>query len=311
MKYICFDISNLLYRTFFVQRDEDDETIAGLATHSALMTLNKYFKQIKPDRVVMAFDRNSWRKAYTASDVCLSKRAYKGNRRKDMSPAQQAKYARFLDHLREFEDLISKHTTIVTLAGDKLEADDLIAGFVQMHPDDQVTIISSDSDMCQLLKHDNVTIISPANDKPVNLEKEFDGDPELFLFFKCMRGDTSDNIRSAFPRVRAERLRKAYADPYERVQLMKEFWTDEAGHTNTVEDLYEENQLLIDLEQQPGPIRDLMTQVIETEMATKKQFSYFHLMKFIGKYQLTKIRDSIDQYLPLLSSSRGQTRVEL
>jgi hypothetical protein len=305
MKYLCFDISNLLYRTFFVQRDEDDETIAGLATHSALMTLNKYFRQIKPERVVMAFDRNSWRKEYTASDVCLSKRPYKGNRRKDMSPAQQAKYQRFLNHLREFEDLITKHTTIHTLACDRLEADDLIAGFVQMHPTDSITIISSDSDLSQLLKHENVRIISPSDDKPVTLEKEYDGDPELFLFFKCIRGDTSDNIRSAFPRVRAERLKKAYADPYERVQLMKESWTDEHGQANTVEDLYEENQLLIDLELQPEPIRVLMTQTIEDEMKLKKQFSYFHIMKFIGKYQLHKIRDSIDQYLPLLSSGHG------
>ncbi|TFH08230.1 MAG: hypothetical protein E4H14_06805, partial [Candidatus Thorarchaeota archaeon] len=109
MKYLVFDISNLLYRTFFAQRQENDETLAGLATHSALVTLNKYFRQHKPDRVVMAFDRSSWRKDYTASPECLSKKPYKGNRRKDMSPAQQAKFQRFMNHLSEFETLIRKH----------------------------------------------------------------------------------------------------------------------------------------------------------------------------------------------------------
>ena len=54
MRYLVFDISNLLYRTFFVQRQENDETLAGIAAHSALVTLNKYFKKYKPDRVVMA-----------------------------------------------------------------------------------------------------------------------------------------------------------------------------------------------------------------------------------------------------------------
>lgn len=303
MKYLLFDISNMLYRTFYAQRDEDDETIAGLATHTALVTLNKYFKQFRPDRVVMAFDRSSWRKAYTASEDCYSKKPYKGNRRKDMSPSQQAKYQRFLGHLAEFETLITKHTSIVTLAGELLEADDLIAGFVQRHPNDQIIIITSDSDMSQLLKHENVTIISPATDKPITLDKEYDGDPNLFLFFKCMRGDPTDNIRSAFPRVRSERLRKAYADPYEMVQLMKETWTDELGRELVVELMYEENQLLIDLEQQPETIRNKINTVIDTEMATTKQFSYFHIMKFIGKYQLNKIGDNIDLYLPMLSKT--------
>lgn len=301
MRFLLFDISNMLYRTFFAQKDEDDETLAGLATHSALMTLNKYYKQFKPDRVVMAFDRSSWRKVYTASDVCYSKRPYKGNRRKDMSPSQQAKYQRFMAHLAEFETLIEKYTTIVTLAGDRLEADDLIAGFVQAHTEDEVIIISSDSDMSQLLKHPNVTIISPATDKPVTLEKEYDGDPELFLFFKCMRGDSTDNIRSAYPRVRSDRLKKAYTDPYEMVQMMKETWVNENNEEMVVELMYEENQLLIDLEQQPDPIRTLMFKVIDEAMVAEKQFSYFHIMKFIGKYQLNKIRDNIDQYLPMLS----------
>lgn len=303
MRYLVFDISNMLYRTFYAQTNEDDETLAGLATHSALVTLNKYYKQFKPDRVIMAFDRSSWRKLYTASEVCISKRPYKGNRRKDMSPSQQAKYQRFLGHLAEFETLIEKYTTIVTLAGDKLEADDLIAGFVQSHTEDEVILISSDSDMCQLLKHPNVNIISPATDKPVSLEKEYDGDAELFLFFKCMRGDSTDNVQSAYPRVRAERLRKAYADPYEMVQLMKETWVNERKEEMSVEALYEENQLLIDLEQQPEPIRESMFKIINERMEEKKQFSYFHIMKFIGKYQLNKIRDNIDQYLPMLSKT--------
>lgn len=302
MKYLVFDISNMLYRTFFVQRDEDDETIAGMATHSALVTLNKYFRQHKPDRVVMAFDRQSWRKEYTASEECLSKKPYKGHRRKDMSPAQQVKYARFLNHLAEFEQLITNHTTIITLAGDRLEADDVIAGFCQRHKDsdDQIVLISSDSDMLQLMRYPNVVIVSPADDKQQFLA-DFDEDPELFLFTKCIRGDTSDNVQSAYPRVLATKIRAAYKDPYERQNMMMATWTNQDKTTFRVKDLYEENQLLIDLEKQPEDIRALIDKTITEAMEKERAFSLFFILKFIGKYRLVKIKESIDQYIPLLS----------
>lgn len=301
MRYLVFDISNLLYRTFFVQRQESDNTLAGLAAHSALVTLNKYFKQFKPDRVVMAFDRTSWRKEYTASEKCVSKKPYKGNRRKDMSPAQQAKYQRFLNHLNEFEALISKHTTIITLHESQMEADDLIAGFVQIYSsdEDEIVLISSDSDMLQLKRYPNVKIVSPATDKETTLE-DYENDPELFLFIKCMRGDDSDHVQSALPRVSSKRLLKAYKDPFERVQLMKETWSDHRGEF-VVEKLYKENQLLIDLEKQPNDIRAKILTAVEEAVNKERDFSMFFIMKFIGKYELNKIKENIDNYLPLLS----------
>ena len=183
MKYLVFDISNLLHRTFFAQKNEDDETIAGMATHMALTTLNKYFKQFKPHQVVMAFDRSSWRKQYTKSDACLSKKPYKGNRRKDMSPSQELKYQRFMDHLKEFEALIAEHTTIMSLAADNLEADDLIAGFAQVYSDvdNEIIIISADSDLLQLTRHEGVRVISPATDKEQSLA-DFNNDPAINFY---------------------------------------------------------------------------------------------------------------------------------
>lgn len=309
MKYLVFDISNMLYRTFFVQREETDETLAGLAMHSALVTLNKYFRQHKPDRVVMAFDRQSWRKEYTASEKCLSKKPYKGNRRKDMTPAQALKYERFVAHLAEFEALISQQTTIITLAGEGLEADDLIAGFCQMHKhsdDDQIVLISSDTDMLQLLRYPNVRIISPATDKEQFLA-DYDNNPELYLFTKCIRGDPTDNVQSAYPRVRSDRIRKVFdamkdvsqADVFEN--FMKETWTNQDGTVFRVEQIYEENRLLIDLEKQPREIRMRIGETIMDALEKERKFSLFFMLKFIGKYQLVKIKESIDQFIPLLS----------
>lgn len=301
--WLVFDVSNLLFRTFFVQRgNEDDVTLAGMATHMALTTLNKYFKQYKPKMgVVMAFDRSSWRKEYTNSDECHpATKPYKGNRRKDMSPAQQAKYAKFIDHLREFENLIMEHTTITTLVGERLEADDVIAGFCQINDGDDIVIISADSDLLQLTKHKNVKLVSPATDKEQSLDN-FDNDPEYYVFQKCMRGDPTDNVQSAYPRLRQARIKLAYEDPYERTKLMKETWTDEKNQTILVEDMFKENQKLIDLEKQPKDIRVAILQTVDEALDKKRKFSMFHLLKFCNRYQLKKIIESIDHFIPMLS----------
>lgn len=299
--FLLYDISSVLYRTFYAHRTEDDITIAGMASHSALTTLNKYYKAFAPTQgAVMAFDRTSWRKAYMASELAVSKKPYKGNRRKDMSPAQQMKYKRFMDHLREFEQMITDHTAIISMAKDGLEADDLIAGFVQQHPDHQIVIISSDSDLLQLTRHSNVRVVSPATGKDQKLD-DYNDDPNYYTFHKCIRGDTADNIQSALPGARSTRIRKAYDDPFERVNLMKETWTDEAGNTYIVEELFEENEMLIHLEKQPDPIRQSILDTVSQAVEKDRKFSMFFIMKFIGKYQLNKIKENIDQYVPLLS----------
>ena len=302
--YLVFDISSVLYRTFYAQHTEDDLTIAGLATHTALTTLNKYYKEYKPKYgVIMAFDRLSWRKGYMSSDLAVSDKAYKGTRRKDMSPAKQIKYAQFLTHLGDFERLITQHTTIRTVACDGLEADDLIAGFVRLHKNHKVIVISSDSDLLQLKRHGNCEIITPATGKAQSLA-DFNEDPDYYTFHKCIRGDTADNIQSALPNVRSTAIREAYDDAFKRTALMKTKWTDQNGKEFLVEDLFEENDLLIHLDHQPEPIINKIDATVIAAMGEKKNFNLFYLMKFIGKYQLNKIKDNIEQYIPLLSKKQ-------
>lgn len=301
-KYLVFDMSNVMHRNYYANKDEPSELAAGLAAHSVLITMAKYYKMINPTKIICVFDRSSWRKEYTASDQCLSKKPYKGNRRQNMTPGQQAKYASFKHHVKDFEQLITDHTSVVTLAKDRLEADDLIAGIAQTYgnEDNEVVIISADSDLLQLVRYKNVSVISPITDKPQSLA-DYNGDPLYYLFQKEIRGDSSDNVASAFPRVRSTRIKAAYDDEYERVKLMKETWTNENGTEFVVEDLIKENELLIDLEKQPADIRILIDNTITEEMARKRQFSMFHMLRFAGKYKLKKIQESIDNYVHMLS----------
>ena len=308
-KILVFDISNMLYRTFFAnKKNHTAEESAGLAQHSALITLNKYFRQYKPHKVIMAFDRTSWRKAYTMNELCISKKQYKGNRRQNMTPAEQEMFARFIKHLSEFEEMMTKQTSVICLAGDGLEADDLVAGVVDAFEDDSVIIVSADKDFIQLLKRDNVQLIDPATgkDRRALLNKDFDGDVDYFMFEKCIRGDAGDNVQSAFPGVRKTRIKKAYADAFEKVNLLNETWSiGEKGTDEFVEhrvkDLFYENQLLMDLWEQPGIIKDRIKLTVDTALDDPGSYSHFHFLKFLGKYQLKKIAEQIDNFVPMLS----------
>lgn len=308
-RYLCVDISNLLYRTFFANKTKHSaEESAGLAHHAALITLNKYFRNYKPHKLIMAFDRSSWRKTYTGSELCISGKPYKGNRRQKMSPSEKEMFAKFLEHLSDFEEIVKKQTSVICLANDDLEADDLIAGVVDEFPDDEIIIVSADKDLMQLLRGDNIQLIDPASgkDRRKDLIKDFDGDVDYFMFEKCIRGDPGDNVQSAFPGVRKTRIKKAYKDPFEKINLLNETWS--VGESGTdeykefiVKDLFEENKLLMDLTAQPDIIKDKIKLTIQDGFENPGTYSHFHFLKFLGKYQLKKISEQVDNFVKMLS----------
>ena len=80
-------------------------------------------------------------------------------------------------------------------------------------------------------------------------------DPQWLLFEKCMRGDSSDNVFSAFPGVRTKGtknkvgLQEAYADKdkkgYNWNNMMLQRWTDPDGAEHRVLDDYLRNVALV------------------------------------------------------------------
>ena len=302
MKILVFDITNMLFRSFFANKatvGSDAQTAAGLAHHMALVTLNKFYKKYKPHQVYMASDRPSWRKLYTKSDACLSGKIYKGNRRKDQTPKQEETFRLFLEHVSEFESLMADHTSVRVLRADLLEADDLIAGMVQLHPNDEIIIVSTDKDFIQLIRP-GVTLVNPADGKPRTLN-EWDNDADYFLYEKMLRGDTGDNVQSAYPRIRKTRIRASYSNPFERTNMMHETWTDAHGKEHVVKDLYAENELLMDLSAQPEFIRTRIEDTIREAEDNPGNYSYFHFIKYLGKYEMKKVIEQLEIFTPMLS----------
>lgn len=310
--YLHIDANNFLYKTFFKHIKETLDISISVCHHVTLMSINKYFKKYNVDEVVIAFDAFSWRKTYTSDpSVCITHQKYKGHRRADMSPTDKEKMEKFDEHIPQFKELFQTLTNCIVLHEKYLEADDLIAGFIQMHPDDDHILLSADKDFMQLLGRNNLRLINPVDDKERTLS-EFDDDPYYFIFQKCFRGDRGDNVMSAYPRLRETKIKAAYTDPLLRTNIMQNEFSvmvnKDSGmpeeRTYLTEDVFYENELLMDLTKQPDTIRDLIDSSIKASIENRGKFNYIEFLRYCSKYDLENIRKMVDDFIPMLTCGK-------
>lgn len=129
-------------------------------------------------------------------------------------------------------------------------------------------------------------------------------DPQWELFFKCIRGDSSDNIKPAFPRIREDKLREAFAD------RGGEKWNNvingffRVGEENrAVRPLYERNRMLIDLKMQPDDIKEKIDlAIIDALQKDRKQLVQAYFIKFCNKYRLPNLTKQANTFMGILAS---------
>ena len=318
MKYVLVDTANTFFRARHVVRGDLD-TKVGMAFHITLNSIKKAWEDFEADHIVFCLEGRSWRKDYYEP--------YKRNRQESrdaLSPSQAEEEKIFWETFDAFKDFVTTKTNCTVMQHPELEADDLIAGWTQAHPDDDHVIISTDGDFAQLIapnvtQYNGVsnTIIThegyfddkkrqPVIDKKTGLEKPAPV-PDYMLFEKCMRGDTSDNVFSAYPGVRKKGtknkvgLLEAYDDKgtkgYNWNNLMLQRWTDHEGVEHRVLDDYQRNVTLCDLTAQPENIKEKIFNTI-TENAQPKNISQvgLRLMKFCAIYDMQRISDNAQAY---------------
>jgi hypothetical protein len=127
------------------------------------------------------------------------------------------------------------------------------------------------------------------------------------LFEKCIRGDTSDNVFSAYPKVRKNKLEEAFNDRANKGfawnNLMLQRWVDHNGIEHRVLEDYERNRRLIDLTQQPEDIKDIIKETIFTNAVAKEVTQVgIRLLKFAQLYDLQKVSDQADSYAKPLNA---------
>ena len=319
MKYLLIDTANMFFRARHVAfRATDPWEKVGYALHISMAAINKVAKKFDTDHVVFCLEGRSWRKDYY--------KPYKANRseaRAALTEREQEEEKLFWDTFDDFNQYLREKTNCSVLRDGDAEADDLIARWIDLHPADEHVIISSDSDFYQLLAN-NVKQFNGITDQLITVEGIFDAkgkpvidkktklpkevpDPEWLLFEKCMRGDSSDNVFSAYPGVRKKGtknkvgLLEAFADRsskgYAWNNIMLQRWTDHEGKEHRVLDDYNRNKQLIDLKQQPEEIKQRVDNFIR-EQITNKDVGQVgsKFLKFCGKYELNRLSENAEQY---------------
>lgn len=311
---VILDISGILYRNFYGMTKEKTDIIIAMANMSAFDSVNFNYKKFACDETVLAFDgKKNWRKSYTrrSPDVVTYKQ-YKGNRREELTDSEKAKLAKFDEHVVEFREIITKYTGLLVLFNDHLEADDMIAGYVQSRPKEKHIIVSQDRDFLQLQRQPNVFQEDPKTKKKLTLE-EYDDDPDYFMFQKNIRGDIGDWVMSSYPRVRVEKIKAAYENEYERTNMMKnkfkvKYVDEKSGETKIEEfitgEVFDENEMLMDLSKQPQGIRDLITESLQDSVDNRGRYDMLKFLKFCGRHDLQHLIQNITKYTAMLKGPK-------
>ena len=329
MRYVLIDTSNMFFRArHSAHRASDTWTKLGFALQVTMMSANKVARKFGADHMVFALEGRSWRKD--------EYKPYKANRavaRAAMNETEAEEDKLFWETYDEMTKYLSTKTNCSVIRCATAEADDIIARWIALHPQDEHVIVSSDSDFVQLVAS-NVRLYNGINDhlftvngveddkgrslkftvksdSKIKVEKH---DPSFVapmdwnkwaLFLKCVRGDTGDNVFSAYPGapIKGSKnrvgLTEAFEDRdkkgYSWNNLMLQRWTDHNDQEHKVLEDYERNRTLIDLTAQPQEIKDVVDADIREQVSHRDVGQVgMHFLKFCGKYELNKLSEFAD-----------------
>lgn len=326
MNYLIVDTANTFFRArHAAHRASTLEEKVGFAIHVTLASIYKAWRDQQANHVVICLEGRSWRKDFYEP--------YKKNRtvaRAALSDKEIEEDTAFWAAFDDIKTFFTDKSNCTVLRHPNLEADDLVAGWIQSHPEDHHTIVSSDTDYHQLLA-DNVNQYNGIADELHTLKGILDKkgklvidkktkepklipDPKWILFEKCMRGDVSDNVFSAYPGVRSKGsknkvgLQEAYADMdrkgFNWNNLMLQRWVDHNDKEHRVLDDYERNRTLIDLTAQPDHVKVWIAETIASNSVPKNIAQIgVKFMKFCGTHNLVKIGDQAQQYAEFLTAA--------
>ena len=231
--YILVDSLNMFMRAKHVGGGKDIDMRIGMAMHIMFNSVKKVWRDFNGSHVVFCLEGRSWRKDFY--------KPYKANRKVTMdqrSPREQEDDELYFEAYNDMIQYFAEKTNTTVIREGESEADDLIATWIQQHPDDNHIIVSTDSDFYQLMapnvmQYNGTTdqIVSLDGfveaktgkrviDKKTKLEKELP-DPKWILFEKCVRGDSSDNVFSAYPgaRKKGSKNKTGMLEAYEDLEL--------------------------------------------------------------------------------------------
>ena len=318
--YLLVDTQNMFFRARHVaQRGASLDEKIGLAFHIMFNSIKKANNMFSGDHVVFCLEGRSWRK-----DVY---EPYKKNRKVALdkrSPVEQEEDTYWWEAYDDLLNFLKEQTNCSAVRSSVAEADDVIALWVEAHKDSRNIIVSTDSDFYQLISptvslyngmtNQVITINgfydekdNPVIDKKTNQPKTAP-EPEWLLFEKCIRGDSSDNVFTAFPKVRKTKIKEAFEDRHNQGFVWNNFmlskWVDHNGNDMVVKECYERNKQLVDLTQQPDEVKtDVLTEIVRAQNSKAIEQVGVRFMKFCNKYSLEKLAQNPTEHAKYLNKA--------
>ena len=237
---LVFDFHNLMYRNVFaaIRSEPSDNKEYYLTRHFIMNSIFDEIKTHQPDRVVFAIDStNTWRK-----DI------YPGYKAKRHDRASGLNTECFYPIMDKFiEDMKDFFKTICFLQVAKSEADDIIGVICKNNKRDRYIIVSTDSDMIQLLVNKNVQIWNPKKKEWV-----VSINPRRDLEIKIIGGDSGDSIKGVRSRVGPGTAEKIVVEGI--MHYIDTLPTE--NEKGEVLEKYKLNKTLIDMDFTPNDIKE-------------------------------------------------------
>ena len=329
--YVIIDAYNMYYRAMYSVANYEKSIRRNMLLHTMIFMIKKACDRFKPEHVIFAMDGyGTWRKGVYP--------LYKMNRLErlqNMSPAEIETQEDLKDCFEnDFIPFITDKTNISVIGYKNAEADDIVSCFIKNHNEDLNIIVSSDNDYVQLLS-DNVLIYNTMEDRIVTKDGILDvthnkllkftlkdgkitisksdcivGKNDLptpmkdwidyALFMKCIRGDKSDNIFSAYPKIREKSTSKnvgiidAFKDRvdkgYNWQSFMNSTWKTPLGETKIVKECYETNRKIIDLNEIPEDLKENINKHIQEVLEQEpKKNVLMYLMRYLQEHSLEQL----------------------
>lgn len=174
-KILILDGYNLLYRARYSARWQK----AGphTITYNFYRSLRKLVEDLQGDKVYFVLEGEPTARLEAASD-------YKGTRKYEVDENYSAQKKEIIEALIE-------NMPITVVRHPNYECDDIVAHLAyKEHPEDDVVIVSTDTDFYQVFaEHKSIQVYNP-------IKKHYVDAPDFdYVTWKALKGDSSDNIK--------------------------------------------------------------------------------------------------------------------
>ena len=173
-KIVILDGYNLLYRAKYSARWQ--KSGPHTITYNFFRSLRKLVEDLKAEKVYFVLEGSPKARLEVAPD-------YKGTREYEVDE-------NYSNQKREIINSLVSDFPIIVVKHPEYECDDIIAHIAyELHPEDNVTIVSTDTDFHQVFsEHSDIHIYNP-------IKKSYVEPPNFdYVTWKALRGDSADNI---------------------------------------------------------------------------------------------------------------------